>query len=401
MEISRQRLRKVFAPLNAAVSIRVLTSGSPLTQVYNDKTGTFEPNRELTATVILPEVTLSTSDGSLESPYGNSMLSSMKWYVNGVDISTLPEFAGKYAILSDGSTRGALQLSFNVPLDKQYSLHFEGVIADNRTGSTIPVKTEEVVVSTTGKAEATFSLSSSEDSIIRYCPVKDKLLIYEHKVSHGFIGGSSQELDAAKADESSYLHTVPLSLYEGETVKTDYSVKLYEVGSNGSLTELKDTSLSEVRSIAKDAIVIDLRLVEKKDYLVKAFVDGENVCDYQFSVNRIYPKYTVRSSNGTAIAPTDTTRYDKAMVDCEGNIVECPGLSIYLLWKTESVNGKVVAHNEGEATLYNLSDTGIGNTYENDCLDQWIETEYKPVMKFAVDKSGNYLMSDGKYLICN
>ena len=187
MEISRQRLRKVFAPLNAAVSIRVLTSGSPLTQVYNDKTGTFEPNRELTATVILPEVTLSTSDGSLESPYGNSMLSSMKWYVNGVDISTLPEFAGKYAILSDGSTRGALQLSYNVPLEKQYSLHFEGVIADNRTGRTIPVKTEEVVVSTTSKAESTFSLSSSEDSIIRYCPVKDKQFLSLLNILYQFV----------------------------------------------------------------------------------------------------------------------------------------------------------------------------------------------------------------------
>lgn len=401
MEITRQRLRKVYAPLTAAVSMRVLTSGSPLSQVFVGKTGTYEPNRELTATVILPEVTLSTTDGSLENPYGNSMLSSMKWFANGVDISTLAEFTGKYTILANGSTRGALQLSLNVPIEKQYALHFEGIITDNRTGSTIPIKTEQVILSTVDKAESTFSLSSTEDVIIRYCPVKDKLLLYEHKVSHGLIAGSSQELAAAKADESAYLRKIPLVLYDGPNQRSDYSVKLYKVGSDKSLTEITSSDVCEVVSIAKDAIVIDLRLVEKKDYLVKAFVDGDNVCNYQFSVNRLYPKYTVRSSNGTAIAPTDTTRYDKAMVDCEGNIVECPGLSIYLLWKTESVTGKVVEHNEGEATLYSLADTGIGDTYENDQLDQYIETEYKPVMKFATNESGQLLMSDGKYLICN
>lgn len=402
MEITRQRLRKVFAPLTAAVSMRVLTSGSPLTQVYSAESKTYEPNRALTPTVIVPEVTLTTTDQSLESPYGNSMLAGMKWYANGVDISTLDEFKGKYTILTAGATRGGLQLTLNVPTEKQYAMHFEGVIADARTGDNIPIKSDTVILSTSDKAESTFSLSSIEDPILRYIAVKDKLLLYEYKLSHNYIGGSASELAAAKADENSYIRRVPLALYEGPTQRTDYTVKLYRIAADKTLTEITSSDICEVRSIAKDGITLDLRMVAKSDYLVKAFVDGKEVTQFQFSVNRLYPNYTVRSSNGTDIAPTDTTRYDKAMVDCEGNIVECPGLSIYLLWKTVSMAGKVVAHNEGEATLYSLASTGIGNTYENDQIDQYIETEYKDIYKVAVNEDGKLLTNeDGKILICN
>ncbi|MDO5525656.1 MAG: hypothetical protein Q4F85_06225 [Prevotella sp.] len=401
MEITRQRLRKVYAPLSAAVSMRVLTSGSPLAQVFDGEIGTYNPNRELTATVILPEITLSTTDGSLESPYGNSMLAEMKWLVNNKEISTVTEFQGKYEILTAGSTRGALRISYNVPINKTYSIRFEGVIADNRTGSNVPIKTDSVILSTIDRAKSAFSLSSTEDAILQYCPIKDKLLLYEHKVSHGLIGGSPAELATAKADESAYLRKFPLVLYEGPYERKDYTVKLYEINEDKTFTEITADDVNEIRAIEKDGITIDLRMVDKKDYLVKAYADGSNVCDYQFSVNRLYPKYTVRSSNGTSIAPTDVTRYDKAMVDCEGNIVECPGLTVYLLWKTQSIAGKVVTHNEGEATLYMLSSTGIGNTYDNDSIDQFIETEYKDKMKIVVNENGEYLMSDGKYLICN
>lgn len=401
MEITRQRLRKVFAPLTAAVSMRVLTSGSPLTQVYTADAKTYEPNRELTPTVIVPEVTLSTTDQSLESPYGNSMLAGMTWFANGVDISKVTEFNGKYTILTAGATRGGIQISLNVPSEKQYALHFEGVIADPRTGNNIPIKSDTVILSTSEKAESTFSLSSLEDPILRYMAVKDKLLLYEHKVSHGLIGGSAAELAAAKADENSYLRRVPLALYEGSQLRTDYTVKLYRIAADKSETEIKVSDQSEVIAIAKDGITLDLRMVAKSDYIVKATADGKVVAQYQFSVNRLYPNYTVRNSNGTDIAPTDTTRYDKAMVDCEGSIVECPGLSIYLMWKTTSMAGKTVAHNEGEATLYSLESTGIGNTYENDQIDQFIETEYKDIYKIAVNEDGKFLTSDGKILICN
>lgn len=146
MEITRQRLRKVFAPLTAAVSMRVLTSGSPLTQVYTADAKTYEPNRELTPTVIVPEVTLSTTDQSIESPYGNSMLAGMTWFANGVDISKVTEFNGKYTILTAGATRGGIQISLNVPSEKQYALHFEGVIADPRTGNNIPIKSDTVKI---------------------------------------------------------------------------------------------------------------------------------------------------------------------------------------------------------------------------------------------------------------
>jgi hypothetical protein len=402
METSKKRVRIDYAPLNVAVSLVCLTSGSPLTQVFNAKANTYEPNRELTPTVIKPNVTINANDGSIKTPYGNSMLASMKWFVNGVDISTLDEWKDKYTILTDGSNRGSIQISKNVEVSKVYSLHFEGEIADNRLGANVPIKTDSVNLSTTDKSETDYSLSVLEDPVILYNPFLDKLLAYDYAVAHGLVTASSDARDEA-LDVNAYERTIPIYLYHGADLsENEYTIKVFQINSDKTETEITAADDNEFNEIAYDHITMDLRMVTKADYVIKAYVDDKKVDQWQFSVGRVYPDYRVRGTNGTAIAPTDTERYDKAMVDCDGHIVENAENIISILWYTATAAKSKVQHNEGGETLYTLESTGIGVNYDDDWLDEWTESEQKEQYAVALDESENEITDEsGDTLIIN
>ena len=402
METSKKRVRIDYAPLNVAVSLVCLTSGSPLTQVFNAKTNTYEPNRELTPTVIKPNVTINANDGSIKTPYGNSMLASMKWFVNGTDISTLDEWKNKYTILTDGANRGSIQISKNVEVEKVYSLHFEAEVADSRLGVNVPIKTDSVNLSTTDKSETDYSLSVLEDPVILYNPFLDKLLAYDYKVAHGLITASSDARNEA-LDVNAYERTIPIYLYHGAGLsENSYTVKVFKINSDKTETEITAADDNEFNEIAYDHITMDLRMVTKQDYMLRAYVDGKKVDQWQFSVGRVYPDYRIRGTNGTSIAPTDTDRYDKAMVDCDGNIVENAENIISILWYTATASKRKVQHNEGGETLYTLESTGIGKNYDDDWIDEWTESNQKEEYSVALDESDNELVDEnGDTLIIN
>lgn len=401
METGRKRIRKDFAPLNVAISVVCDTPLSPYTQVFNSENGQYEPDREVTPTIIRPEVIASASDGSWPDPHSNQYLADMVWYVNGKDITTLSDWQGLFSIDTVGSTRGSLTIMRNIQPEEKVTLRFEGVIADNRLGVNIPVVTDEIVLSTADKSKDTYSLSIGEDQIIRYDPFLDRLHLYEHKVAQGLISASESARSAA-TDENSYLRSIPVTLHKGNTViSSGYTIKLFRITGTSTLTQLS-AGTDEVVSISATAISIDLRVITKSDYLVVAYIDGKAVSQIQFSVNRVYRRFTCVPTNGTSIAPGDSMRFDKAMVDSEGQIVECPGRIIKIIWKTDTVAYKGVEHNEGEKTYFEISKTGIGNTYTDNWLDTYTEAELKPAYSFATDGSGNYYVDEsGNKLIIN
>ncbi len=412
MEITRKRIRKDFAPLNAAVSLVCRTNGSPMTQTFNGKTGSYEPNRQLTPTVILPQVTVNANDGSLSSPYGNAMLASMQWLVNGVDITTIEDapgeeaqykWQGNYTIRMDGSNRGALELRRNVKVSEKFELQFKGVIADQRLGVTIPIETDTVTLATNDASEDDYAISLGEDTIIQYDPSKDRLHRYNYKVAHGLTTADPQtEVDVT--DENAYRRDIPVFLYRGASLCTEaFTFKVYRVNSTTSFTLIDPTADdNELIEVTQNSITLDLRLITKADYLVRAYIANKEVARQQFSVNRLYPVYRIRTTNGTAIAPDEIERYDEAMVDCDGNVVECPESIIKMIWKTDTAAKTGVTHNEGGTTLFMLEKTGIGNTYTDDWLDTYIDAEHKPAHGIAADSSGNiYTDENGTPYIFN
>ncbi len=401
MEISKKRIRIDYAPLNVAVSVVNITPNSPVVQVFNAFTNQYEPNRALSPTVILPQVVASATDNSWGDPHSNHALAEMKWFANGVDISTLSEWDNLYAINTVGSHRGAISIYRNFSPGEQVSLHFEGVLADNRLGVNIPIKTEPIVLSCSDKSQNMYSLSIGDDMIIQYNPFKDKLFLYEYKVAHGLIQASTAAKNAA-TDENSYNRSIQITLFSGEQIQTSgYTIKLFRVNSATSFTELV-AGEDEVVSISPTQVTLDLRLVKKSDYVIRAYAENREVAMVQFSVNRLNPKYTIRMTNGTDIHPNDTQRYDEVMVDNDGNIVECPGSIIRIIWMADSQAKTNVVLNEGDVTQFLLSKTGIGSSYNDSWIELFTMSELKEAHNIATDENNNIFTDEnGNDLIFN
>ena len=412
MKSNKQRIRIDYAPLNVAASVVCLTPASPATQVFNSgvSQGEYEPDREATPSVFWPQVVAAASDGSWDSQFANSALAQMKWYVNGVLISEHPDFSGQtsdnqplYSINETTTNyRGSLTIRKNVSPDKQYALRFVGVIADKRLGTNVQITTDEFILSTQDQSEDSYSIGIGDDQIIQYNPFKDRRLLYDYKVAHGL----AEDTDTAKAeaeDENSYIRKIPVYVHKGEnTLNTGFTIKLYRVDSASSFTEMT-TADPGVVEITAQAVTLDLRVIEKGDYLIKTVIENSNkpAPQIQFSVNRIYQDYNILPSNGAAIMPGDVQRFDKAMVSSEGNVVECPESIIRIVWKTDTAYLTGCEHNEGDRTLFSLAKTKIGANHDDDWMDIYTESEIKPVYKVATD--GEDVMTDenGNTLIFN
>lgn len=407
MEITRKRIRRDFAPINAAVSLICMSSGSPVTQVYDstseDSNSVYQPNRAITATILMPLVTLNANDGSLKTPYGNVNLAEIKWYVNNVDITTSKEWDGYYSIRTDGSYRGAIVISKNVDVSKQYAFRFEGKVYDKRLNVNIPISTDDIILSTTDKSMDQFSLAIDESNAFLYNPFNDKLLEYDYKVAHGKTTETEQERTSC-TDVNSYLKVINLHLYCGKQEYTkEYSIKLYDVSSDGTETELTtDDSSNEAVEISKDHVTIDVRMVSKSDYRIKAFVSGREVGKNSFSINRYYQTYTVEPSNSSDLNATATDYYSEAMVSSNGNVVKYAANILKLLWKTDTSSHTGMIHNEGGAALFNAEEAGLGDSYDKNWMDVYIESTQKEAYSAAIDESGNQLVDEnGNQIIFN
>ena len=406
--ITRKRIRIDYAPLSVAVSVECTTPGSPATQVYNPDTGEYDPDRELTATALRPSVIADAKDGSWKMREANSLLASMQWYVDGVAISSHPDWTGTTA---DGralyeidstqtSSRGTLTIRKNVAPGKQYSLQFKGVVSDKRLGTNLPITTDPVILSTEDKSEDAYSLSVGESQIIKYNPFTDMLLDYNYREAHD--AATADESEADYTDANAYKRVIGVTLYKGGVkVEDGYSLKLYRVEAANTRAELK-AGEGEVVSITSTSIELDLRLVEKCDYIIEAVVEGTKrvAPATQFSVDRLYPAYTCTPTNGAGINPDDKIRKDSVMASCGGNVLYYPENIIKIVWHTETA-ALDKTHNEGDTTEFVIADTGIGSDYDDDWMEVYVETEQKEAYSVASEGSDTFINENGENLIFN
>lgn len=402
METARKRIRKDYAPLTVSVSLSCLSSGSPVTQVYNAVLNEYEPDRSVTPTILQPVVTAAASDGSWPQPYANSLLANMVWKVNGVDITTLADWAGKFSIDTVGSTRGALTITRNLTPSERFTLHFEAELVDNRLGVIHPIVTDEIVLSTVDKSLDSYNISIGDATAIYYNPFLDKLHLYEYKVAQGKISASSAARTAAM-DENAYLRTIPITVFKGpDAITSGYTIKLYRVVNATTFTEISASDENEVDAITATGITLDLRLVTKENYLIVALIGTTEVARIQFSVARLIQGFSCTPTNESAILPGQTARYDEALVDSEGKAVECPESIIAIVWYTTSAYKSDVRHNEGGHTVFQLKDTGVGDTYTDDWIDIFTEAIQKDAYSIAEDENGNtWLDENDNVLIFN
>lgn len=402
MEVQKKRIRKEFQPLSVAVSLKILSPGSPTNQVFDAYSGEFEPDRRVTPLILFPEVIANVSDGSWDNHYANLLLSELKWYVNGEDISTLSLWEGKYKIETQGNLRGAITISRNIASGENCEIHFSGIIADMRLGVNIPVKSDSMMLITTDKSQDSYSISIGESQIVRYNPFIDRLLIYDYQVANGIIVASDNERKKV-LDENSYERLIPISVHKGAIkVTSGVSIEIFEVDTDGNLI-LIDTSLSlDIISLTLESLLLDLRMIEKKDYLLMVKEEGREKARIQFSVNRVYPSFTCVPAASASINPGETIYINTAMVECGGSIIRVPEPIIQMIWFTDSANKAEVQWQEGVKGVFELQKTGIGNTYLDDWIDIYIRAKQKKSFTVVADSDDvEYTDSNGNVYINN
>ena len=401
MKTAVKRIRKDYAPLITTVGIECATSGSPVTQVFDAELNEYEPSRTLTPTVLVPVVIANANDGSWIRHHANRYMSTdtLTWLVNGKDIKTVWSESDYSIDYTEGDGRGSLIVKKDIPQGGQCALRFKGAIADYRTGVSIPVESGDIILSTYVKASDSYEISLGNSETIMYNPMRDKLDAYEYKVAHGIIPASSETENEAR-DINCYIAEIPIEVYKAKTLLTEgYNLKLYRIVDGN---DVEASVGEEIVSISNSKIVLDLRLICRQGYKIKAFVDGRDVATVQFSVGRLLHKFDVVMLNGCDIHPSATMRTDEASILIDGKVAEYPERCISIVWFTNTYHKQDMQHNEGRITSFELNKTGIGVKYNDSWLETYVEADYKSNHKVAVDENGNTLTDEnGNTLIFN
>ena len=398
-------INRVYEPLDVSQRLVCLTDGSPATQVYNTDTGEYEPNREITPTVVYPDIVAWASDKSWTNKQCNSILDEMVWKVNGVDITTIASWKGKYEILQDGSMRGALKVMRNLTREEKSSLTFSAIIPDYRLQTRLKVNTEELVLSTYNKTEDTYGLSFGNADKILYNPFLDKLALYDYKVAHGLITFSNDDRQACY-DGNQYERSVPLHVYKGvKEINTGYTVKVLKIVNANTLVDVSN-GYSEVAKVTTSEVVFDLRAIDSGDYAIRIVVGKNVVAQRQISFGRTYQDYEAEVLNLTAIYNDDKQKKHKALITIDKNVVECPESILEIKWFTQAIDVSNNATTEkywnvGETVVYDIEKTGVGKTI-SDGIHVLYDASFKGALQDAADKDGNvYTDADGNTYMFN
>lgn len=389
--IRKKRLYTDYEPLSMAVSLEVSTPHSSVGQVYDPIENSFAPDREITPLVITPIVRANTLEDSWSQIFANPLLAEMKWFVNGAEISTLQDWNQKYSINQEGLKKGAITIEYNIAVEKHIELHFEAVVPDERTGTNVPIISAPINLTTVDKAGDTWGVSIDVEPDIIYNPFLDKLLMYDYKVANGISAGSR----ADAIDSNAYEKTINLLVTRGGVkVTAGYTAHFYKLNGQ-TMTEI--TNDIEVIAKTNSSIKLDLRFIEKEDYMIIVKSEDKEVARTQFSATRSYPKYGVEILSGVSIRPNQYVHRNKVAVKHNSQIVEIPEPLIRMIWFTDTDNLIGKQWQEGNRCFIDILKTGIGKTY----LDSWMDLYIKTAHKKAFHQYEDFTDTNGNIYIGN
>lgn len=406
MITTQKKFRREYAPLTVAATLRCDTPGSPMAQVY-DAICTdgvqYTPDRGLTPTVLMPEVVASASDGSWPSGNCNDRLANVKWWANGTEISQDPAWAGKYSIsTAQDETRGMLTIIRNIAVGETVDLYMTAVLPDTRTGVNIPVRSDSITLYTTAKGDDAYSIDFPDGDLILYDELNDLLSIDDYAKANGESGLTASQRNDVVASKRSYRRDFGVTLRRGHNVIAADSVtlRLYEVDADGALTELTPgRSLAYSLPSAADAkIALDLRLVERGTYMLKAFAGEREVARRQFCIDRVKESLDMTMINGGSLSESDTMRTNMAIVtDTRKRTVKYPERLLSMKWYSNSASKGEVLHDSGQIGTVILADAmdASDSSLEISCKAEYAGA-YSPIP--AAD--GSYQKNDdGTYKV--
>ena len=423
---AKKRIRRDYAPLNVVVTVVNDTPNSPLVQVYDGDSGTYEPNRAVTPLLLRPNVYANVSDGSLSGPLNNSNLSTgFTWYLNG---KTLAYWAGQSTDTmmqslaanasvdtSSSATRGSITINTNITIAKKVELIFEGTINDPRTATNYTFRSEPVILSTVDKSDDGHSIELSDSNRQLYNPLNDTLTLHDYKQSREMYA-STNEADIAKkaalADINSYLRTINFKVMSGKSAapSAKYVVELHKVTASGIGEQLTTDNCDELVSLSNTSVTLDLRLVDYAQYAIVAYktdyveTDGSTkrklVAMETFAVQRHLELFNPDLLNECDVNAEATVHTNEVVIASRGDVVKYPGAYFTTQWKAQTASysdgGSLKKYAEGPRVEMQLNELGVLTTSGKDWLEVAAEVDYNEVAKLAADASGNvYTDADG------
>lgn len=406
MPIVSNKAKRIFAPLDIAKSVVCASPKSPFMQTMaGDK---FFPDRTQSGyeCIAYPQINATAKDDSWDSKKSNMSLANMVWKVSTgtewKDISKINAWSGKYSIdTSNTSNRGTLTIRRNLSSNDKQQLIFEADLYDYRTNSVVHLITDPITLYTADKGADTYGMDIREDTDISYNPFLDKLALYEYKVANNIVLASTEARNAC-FDGNQYERHIPIDVYKTkEKITSGFSIELYRGTTKMSASSA--ASPNEIISISTSEIVLDLRLVEKNNYTIKAVIGGKAVAQFQFSASRFYPSFSQpKFMVCNNIEWGKIFRTNKAILEYNGRVVEYPNRIVELQWHTEATNGNIVTSKswqEGESCYFSIKESGLGDV-ESDYLEEQIEFGQRAANEYLLDENSDYLFDeDGNPLI--
>ena len=400
MPIVSNKANRIFAPLDIAKSVVCASPKSPFMQTMaGDK---FFPDRTQSGyeCIAYPQINATAKDDSWDSKKSNMSLANMVWKVatgtEWKDISKINAWSGKYSIdTSNTSNRGTLTIRRNLSSNDKQQLIFEADLYDYRTNSVVHLITDPITLYTADKGVDTYGMGIREDTDISYNPFLDKLALYEYKVVNNIVSASTEARNAC-FDGNQYERHIQIDVYKTkEKITSGFSIELYRGTTKMSASSA--ASPNEIISISTSEIVLDLRLIEKNNYTIKAVIGGKAVAQFQFSVSRFYPSFNQpKFKVCNNIEWGKIFRSNKAILEFNGRVVEYPNRIVELQWHTEASNGNVITSKswqEGESCYFSIKESGLGDV-ESDYLEEQIEYGQRPANDYLIDEGGNYLLDE-------
>ena len=368
MKVVQKRIRRQFSPLSVIPYIQVF--GSAQTQVFRAVSQAYEPNRTLTPTVIRPEVSVYDPDGVFGNGTANKKLGSIKWYVNGVDVTTTQDYTnGLYTIdLSDSTMRGSLSIKKNVSPETRIKLRFEAILPDTRTGQNLAVSLDNILLTTQDVAPDKWTVELD-------CPTE--VLVNPLSMAEQMV--------------------ITPNLFRGPDwmPRTSEGISFLLYSMNGS--NRVPVTTYELVSFVQGVVVLDLRLIQKKDYLLSVLWNNSvEIASVQFSVMRSYPHVKAEMVDYGDILPEQQVIYAKAIVHSSTGVVADPGKYYTIEWHTVSSFGDV-SHNQGEMAEIDANRAGMGTSG----VDVYYTIDEKEAMKVATDSAGEVYTVDNEPVIFN
>lgn len=406
MPIVSNKANRKFAPLDVSVSVVCASPKSPFMQAMaGDK---FFPDRTQSGfeCIAYPSINATAKDDSWDSKQSNMSLANMVWKVSTgtewKDISKINSWSGKYSIdTSNTSNRGSLTIKRNLSSNDKQQLQFEADLYDYRTNSILHITADPITLYTADKGADTYGMGIREDTDISYNPFLDKLALYEYKVANNIISASTEARNAC-FDGNQYECHIPIDVYKSkDRITSGFSIELYRGTTKMSASSA--ASPNEIISISTSEIVLDLRLVEKNNYTIKAVINGKAVAQFQFSASRFYPSFNQpKFMVCNDIEWGNIYRSNKAILEYNGRVVEYPNRIVELQWHTEASNGSIITKKswqEGNSCTFSIEESGLGDV-ESDYLEEQIEYKQRPANDYLIDEDSNYLLDeDGNALI--